>query len=348
MTDPSPVVPPALDRRRRPLRSLRISVTDRCNLRCAYCMPEEEYVWLPRRHLLSFEEIDRLVDRFMALGVDKLRITGGEPLLRQGLPELITRLSRKEGLRELALTTNGVRLTEQAEALKSAGLTRITVSLDTLDPARFRALTRRDALGDTLAGIEAAADAGFEGTKLDTVAMRSRNGDELVQLLEFARKAGVELRFIEYMDVGGATQWNPDEVISRDEILGILTKSFGPIESIPRKDSAPANRYRLGDGTTFGIIASTTAPFCSSCDRARLTSDGTWFTCLYAPTGTDLRGPLRQGASDPELEQRILGIWREREDRGAERRLEERSRGALLGTDALRADPRLEMHTRGG
>lgn len=339
---------PAIDRRRRPLRSLRISVTDRCNLRCAYCMPEEEYVWLPRRHLLTFEEIDRLVDRFMALGVDKLRITGGEPLLRQGLPDLVERLARKPGLRELALTTNGVRLPDLAADLKAAGLTRLTVSLDTLDPERFRALTRRDALGDTLAGIEAAAMAGFEGTKLDTVAMRSRNGDELVALLRFARRAGVELRFIEYMDVGGATRWNFDEVVSRDEILATLEASLGPIEALPRTDSAPANRYRLGDGTLFGIIASTTAPFCSSCDRARLTSDGTWYTCLYAPAGTDLRGPLRQGATDSELEQRILGIWREREDRGAERRLEERSRGALLDPDALRADPRLEMHTRGG
>ena len=226
----------------RPLRNLRISVTDRCNLRCQYCMPEEEYLWLSRDRILTFEEISTLVDVFMALGVDKIRLTGGEPLLRKDLPVLIDMLARKRQLRDLALTTNAVLLTEQAETLRRAGLHRLTTSLDTLDPARFKALTRRDTHARVLAGIEAAVAAGFEGLKIDTVVMRGYNDDELVSLIEFGRRWRAEVRFIEYMDVGGATHWRLDRVFSRLEILERLERHYGPIEPIVEVSSAPALR----------------------------------------------------------------------------------------------------------
>jgi len=332
----------------RPLRNLRLSVTDRCNLRCQYCMPEEEYVWLPRQDLLHFEEIGRLVDVFTGLGVDKVRLTGGEPLLRRDLPLLVRMLAAKPAIRDLALTTNGLLLTALARDLLNAGLHRLTVSLDTLRPERFRALTRRDELAKTLAGITAAIDAGFAGIKLDMVVMRGTNDDEVVDLLEYSRGIGGELRFIEYMDVGGATHWSPDRVVPRAEILARLAKQYGPITPLVEESSAPADRYALSDGTAFGIIASTTAPFCGSCDRSRLTADGLWYLCLYALRGTDLRGPLRGGASDDELANLILPGWRERRDRGAEDRLRLRQRAPLVAADELKKDPHLEMHTRGG
>jgi cyclic pyranopterin phosphate synthase len=335
----------------RPLRNLRISVTDRCNLRCQYCMPEEEYLWLSRDRILTFEEISTLVDVFMALGVDKVRLTGGEPLLRKDLPVLIDMLAQKPPLRDLALTTNAVLLSDQAEALRRAGLHRLTTSLDTLDPARFKALTRRDTHARVLAGIEAAVAAGFEGLKIDTVVMRGYNDDELVPLIEFGRRWRAEVRFIEYMDVGGATHWRLDRVFSRLEILECLERHYGPIEPIVETSSAPALRYRLPDGTTFGIIASTTTPFCHSCDRSRLTADGMWYLCLYATQGTDLRQPLRDGASAAELAEIITAGWTTRRDRGAEARkaLEDAGdRETLVQLDTLRQDPHLEMHTRGG
>jgi cyclic pyranopterin phosphate synthase len=342
---------PALDRLGRPLRNLRLSVTDRCNLRCSYCMPEEDYVWLPRAEILAFEELGRLVDVFHGLGVEKVRLTGGEPLLRRDLEVLVGLLAAK-GLRDLALTTNGILLGEQAPALRAAGLGRLTVSLDTLRPERFRALTRRDELARVLAGLESAHAAGFRGTKLNAVVIRGTNDDELGALLAFARERGLELRFIEYMDVGGATSWKRAEVVSRAEMLAAIERELGPVSPDPAADpGAPAETFRLGDaagGTRFGIIASTTAPFCRACDRARLTADGHFFTCLYAPQGTDLRGPLRAGASADELAARILGIWRERDDRGAEERLGLAERGTLAPKSALRSDPHLEMHTRGG
>jgi cyclic pyranopterin phosphate synthase len=330
------------------LRNLRISVTDRCNLRCAYCMPEEEYVWLPREEILHFEEISRLTDVFIGLGVDKVRLTGGEPLLRRGLPGLIAQLAAKPGLRDLAITTNGVLLAEQAEALKAAGLHRVTVSLDTLDPARFTALTRRTTHAQVLEGIVAAARAGFTGTKLDTVLMRGVNDDEIVPLIEFAKTVPAELRFIEYMDVGGATRWSMDKVVSRRDILDVVRRHYGAVEEIAEVSTAPADRYRLPDGTVFGIIASTTAPFCADCDRSRLTADGLWYLCLYATRGIDLRGPLRRGASGEELAQLITGRWQARTDRGAEERLSLRHRAPLIQIAELRRDPHLEMHTRGG
>ena len=332
----------------RGLRNLRISVTDRCNLRCAYCMPEEEYVWLPRDEILHFEEISRLVDVFIGLGVDKVRLTGGEPLLRRGLPALIRQLATRPGLRDLAITTNGVLLAEQAPALHAAGLHRVTVSLDTLDPRRFTALTRRTTHAQVLEGIAATTRAGFTGTKLDTVVMRGVNDEEIVPLIEFARTVPAEVRFIEYMDVGGATNWSMSKVVSRREILDRVAGHYGSVEEIVEASTAPADRYRLPDGTTFGIIASTTAPFCSDCDRSRLTADGLWFLCLYARSGIDLRGPLRRGASTEELTALITGGWRGRVDRGAEERLSLRDRSPLIQIAELRRDPHLEMHTRGG
>jgi len=305
-------------------------------------MPEEDYVWLPNAEILSFEEVSALVDRFIALGVRKVRLTGGEPLLRRDLPELVKLLASKP-LEDLALTTNGVLLEQQASALREAGLHRVTVSLDTLKPARFVALTRRDAHAKVLAGIEAARSAGLP-LKLDCVALKGLNDDELKPLLDFGAAHGAEVRFIEYMDVGGATLWSRAQVLSRAEILAQL----GGVPVVEDR-WAPAERFRLPDGRIYGIIASTTAPFCRTCDRARLTADGMFFTCLYAKTGVDLKRPLRAGASDGELEALVRGVWTKRSDRGAEERLKLREqRAPLLPADELQKDPHLEMHTRGG
>ncbi len=335
----------------RPLRNLRLSVTDRCNLRCNYCMPEEEYVWLAREHLLTFEELSRLVEVFVSVGVTRIRLTGGEPLLRRDLDVLVAELARKPGIRDLAMTTNGLLLAEQADALKRAGLHRVTVSLDTLDPRRFERLTRREGHDRVLAGLEAARRAGFRGTKLDAVVMRGVNDDEIGALLRFARSIGAEMRFIEYMDVGGATRWTREQVVSRAEILAAVERELGPWSPIvpsEEEGSAPAERFRLADGTTFGVIASTTAPFCGRCDRSRLTADGVWYLCLYAASGLDLRSPLRRGASDDELRARLVPTWRRRDDRGAEERLALHDRTASQPAAALKGDPHLEMHTRGG
>ena len=336
-----------LDRHQRPLRNLRLSVTDRCNLRCSYCMPEAEYAWLPREDILHFEEIERLVDVFVSLGVDKVRLTGGEPLLRRGVPELVRRLASRRAIADLAMTTNGVLLAANAGGLKEAGLHRLTVSLDTLHADRFKALTRYDELDRVLAGIAEAAPL-FPGLKIDTVVIRGVNDDELVSLIEFGRGHGAEVRFIEYMDVGGATHWSMDRVVSRREMLERLDAHYGAIEPIVESSSAPADRFRLPDGTVFGIISSTTEPFCHACDRSRLTADGLWYLCLYANHGTDLRKVLRSGASDEELAETIRSIWTRRADRGAEFRLASGDRSSLIPLERLKRDPHLEMHTRGG
>jgi len=340
--------PPYVDTLGRPLRNLRISVTDRCNLRCQYCMPEEEYVWLPREDLLTFEEVSALVDVFAGLGVDKVRLTGGEPLLRRDLPRLVRLLAAKPRIRDLAITTNGVLLSEQARVLYEAGLHRVTVSLDTLRPERFRRLTRRDDHAKVLEGIDAVGQAGFKGLKLDSVVMLGTNDDELVDLLEYGKRVGAEVRFIEYMDVGGATLWSMDAVLPRAGILERLERHYGRIEPVIEESTAPADRFVLPDGTIFGIISSTTAPFCRSCDRSRLTADGMWYLCLYAKIGTDLRGPLRAGASKDELKALIIPTWQRRADRGAEERLAVVDRAPLVQIGELRKDPHLEMHTRGG
>jgi len=331
----------------RPLRNLRVSVTDRCNLRCAYCMPEQDYVWLPRQDVLQFEEIEALVDVFLDEGVNKVRLTGGEPLLRRDLPVLVRRLAGRARIRDLALTTNGVLLSEHAQALKDAGLHRITVSLDTLHHDRFRSLARFDELDRVIAGIDAAS-ALFGGVKLDTVVIRGVNDDELVDLIDFGRARNAEVRFIEYMDVGGATQWSMDRVVSRTQMLDIIARRYGPPAPIIEDSSAPARRYRLEDGTIFGIIASTTAPFCSDCDRSRLTADGMWYLCLYATEGKDLRRALRSGAPRDEIASSIRSVWQQRRDRGAEERLTSGARSTLIPLDRLKKDPHLEMHTRGG
>jgi GTP 3',8-cyclase len=338
----------------RPLKNLRLSVTDRCNLRCEYCMPEDDYVWLPREDVLHFEETSALVDVFLSLGVDKIRLTGGEPLLRRDVPALVRMIADKPGLNDLALTTNGVLLADQVDALKAAGLGRITVSLDTLRRDRFRALTRFDQLDAVHAGI-AAARRVYGAIKIDTVVIKGVNDDELVDLIEYGRTVNGEVRFIEYMDVGGATRWSPARVVSRQEILDALARRYGRIEPLAEISSAPADRYALRDGTsfeiitTFGIISSTTEPFCRSCDRSRLTADGMWYLCLYATRGIDLRGVLRRGATPGELREIISGGWRSRDDRGAEERLALGDRRALIPVqDLLKRDPHLEMHTRGG
>jgi len=336
------------DVRGRVLRNLRISVTDRCNLRCGYCMPEEEYVWLPREDILHFGEVAALTDVFLDLGVDKVRLTGGEPLLRRDLPRLVAMLGGRPRIRDLAMTTNGVLLAEHAPALRAAGLHRVTVSLDTLDAARFARLTNRSTHAQVLEGIASLGPAGFTGTKLDTVVIRDVNDDELGDLIEFGKRVPAEVRFIEYMDVGGATRWSPDQVVSRTEMLERLEARYGRIEPIVEASTAPADRFRLPDGATFGIISSTTAPFCADCDRSRLTADGLWYLCLYATRGIDLRGPLRGGAGPEELRALITGGWRARTDRGAEDRLALGNRQPLVQIGGLKRDPHLEMHTRGG
>ena len=341
--------PPLADRLGRPLGSLRVSVTDRCNMRCSYCMPEAEYEWLPRAQILTFEEITRLVGVFAGLGVTKVRLTGGEPLLRHDLAQLVHMIHTDSRVTDQALTTNGVLLARHAAQLKAAGLGRVTVSLDTLRPDRMERFARSARHADVVAGIGAAQGAGFERLKINTVVVRGFNDDELVDLIEFARARDAEVRFIEYMDVGGATRWSIDRVVPQQEMLDRLGHHYGAISALTGDDPhAPAERFALPDGTTFGIIASTTAPFCRACDRSRITADGQWLLCLYAAGGVDLREPLRAGASDAELAAVIRAGWEGRTDRGAEARLATPERRPLYQVSGLRADPHREMHTRGG
>lgn len=332
----------------RALSSLRVSVTDRCNLRCRYCMPLEDYTWLPGERMLSAEEIARVVEVFTVVGAKRVRLTGGEPLLRRELPDIVRRLAANPAIEDLAMTTNGVLLADRTQELRDAGLGRVTVSLDTLRPDRFAVITRRDELARVLEGIDAASRAGFAPLKLDAVIMRGVNDDELPDLIEFGKRVRAEIRFIEYMDVGGAIEWSPRRVVSRAEMLATLAARYGATTPLDEGGSAPAERFRLADGTVFGVIASTTTPFCRSCDRSRLTADGIWFLCLYATSGVDLRGPLRGGATPAELAAQIAAVWRARDDRGAELRLAQRDRGVFVPLDQLRRDPHLEMHTRGG
>jgi cyclic pyranopterin phosphate synthase len=337
------------DRLDRSLKSLRVSLIDMCNLRCNYCMPEEEYAWLPRDDILTVDEIGRLVAAFADLGVDKVRLTGGEPLMRREAAHVVERLAAIPGIRDLSMTTNGVLLDRHAERLRRAGLHRVTVSLDTLRTDRFRQLTRRDQLSHVIRGIETAATAGFVSLKVNTVVIRSYNDDEIVQLIEFGKTTSAEIRFIEYMDVGGATRWTLGLVVPRAEILERLEKHYGAVEALGGDGTAPAERYALPDGTPFGIVASTTEPFCRTCDRSRITADGLWFLCLYAANGLDLRSPLRGGASTEELKELIAEAWLGRVDRGAEERKRLNSqRGPLYQIEDLRQDPHREMHTRGG
>jgi len=338
-----------VDQLDRPLRCLRISVTDRCNLRCNYCMPEPDYVWLPKPELLDFDEICRLAHCFSRVGVDRIRITGGEPLLRRDLSKLVHMLAATPCITDLSITTNGVLLAEQARGLADAGLDRITVSLDTLRADRFEQLTRRRDLDKVLNGIDEARHAGLgERMKIDAVVLRGINDDELLDLLDFGTQVGAEVRFIEYMDVGGATQWTPQAVVSRDEMLSRIAEGHGPATALANRGPAPAERFVLSNGTVFGIIASTSAPFCASCDRSRVTADGSWYHCLYASDGFDLKRQLRSGQSDDDIVEGLVSCWQRRHDRGAEQRAGMTDRRSFVPVEALRADPRLEMHTRGG
>ena len=336
------------DTKKRPLESLRISVTDRCNLRCDYCMPEESYNWLERQDILSFEELSRLADTFIHLGVKRIRLTGGEPLLRKDLPDLIKLLSQKPGLEDLALTTNGTLLSEFAQELRASGLHRITLSLDTLDPHTFETLTRRAQLKTTLEGLIAAKEAGFSAIKVNTVLIRGVNDHEIVPLLRFAQEHDLIPRFIEYMDVGGATMWDESKVIPQEEILKKIEREFGPVLPVRTHKASPARAYMLDNGTTFGIIASTTAPFCGTCDRIRLTADGNLVTCLYAKNGFDIRTPLRNHQTETQIRQTLRQLWGTRTDSGADDRLHMPHRGPSVPLPILQNNPHLEMHTRGG
>jgi cyclic pyranopterin phosphate synthase len=311
-------------------------------------MPERDYVWLPRESILSFEEINRLVEIFLGLGVEKVRLTGGEPLLRHDLPTLIAQLHRHDRLRDIALTTNGILLARYADELRRAGLDRVTISLDTLRPDRMLEFARSGRHADVLEGIGAALRAELTPIKLNVVVIRGYNDDELVELIEFARRNQAEVRFIEYMDVGGATEWSMDQVVGRGEILERVGRHYGPVAAVPRNDWAPAEQFQLKDGSSFGVVASTTAPFCRTCDRSRLTADGSWLLCLYGENGLDLREALRSGCSDAAIAALIADAWSSRVDRGAELRAESPDRGALYQLESLQADPHREMHTRGG
>ena len=313
------------DRLGRPVRDLRISVTDRCNFRCVYCMPKEvygrDYAFLPRSELLTFEEIERVARAFVALGVEKIRITGGEPLVRRELDRLIAKLAVL-GAGDLTLTTNGALLAAQAQALADAGLTRVTVSLDSLDDATFRAMNDVDfPVERVLAGIEAAAAAGLAPVKVNVVLKRGVNEDGIVDLARYFRGSGHVPRFIEYMDVGHTNGWRLDDVVPAAEIVRRIGDEF-PLEPVdPAYRGEVAQRYRYADGAgEVGVIASVTQPFCGDCTRARLSADGKLYTCLFAVRGHDLRALLRGGASDAELADAISAVWRVRDDRYSELR----------------------------
>ena len=323
------MTPPArfLDQLGRPLGDLRVSVTDRCNFRCRYCMPREsfgtEHAFLPRSELLSFEEVTRLV-RVLGGAVRKVRLTGGEPLLRKDVAQLIAMLKREASV-EVALTTNGVLLPKLAAALASAGLERLTVSLDALDDAVFRAVTDADyGVSDVLAGIDSAVRAGFERVKVNCVVRRGLNESQILPLARHFHGTPHVLRFIEYMDVGATNGWRSQQVLSAAEIVELIDREL-PLEATPRtQGSDVAERYRYRDGGgEIGVIASVTRPFCGDCTRLRLSADGQLFTCLFAAFGSDIRGPLRSGASDPELHELVRRIWERRADRYSELRAEQ-------------------------
>jgi cyclic pyranopterin phosphate synthase len=311
-------------------------------------MPEEDYDWLPKEGILSFDEIERAVRAFCQFGVRSVRLTGGEPLLRGDLPELVARIAALPLVEDLAMTTNATQLARRADELRRAGLQRVTISLDSLKAERFEALTRRDTHANVLQGIRKAATVGFEAVKLNSVIMRGFNDDELVDLLEFGREFGAEVRFIEYLDVGGATHWSQSEVVAQNEILTRLAAHYGPIEREFGQGAAPAARFRLEDGTRFGIVSSVTEPFCGACDRSRLTADGLWYLCLYAQQGIDLKPLLYEGEDPQVLLERIQAQWTGRKDKSAEERAGDPERGALYQVEELQADPHREMHTRGG
>lgn len=349
MTQPETTIPTTItDTFNRALRDLRISVTDRCNFRCGYCMPAEVfnqgYRFMPRAELLSFEEITRIARIMVRLGVTKLRITGGEPLVRQQVEQLVAMLAQIEGADDLAMTTNGVFLPQKAAALADAGLKRITVSLDSLDDAVFRKMNGGRAGVDTvLKGIEAAEKAGLTPIKINAVVQRGLNDHTVVDLARYCRDHGYIVRFIEYMDVGTMNGWRLDDVVPADEIVERIDAEI-PLEELPPNyHSEVAKRYRFRDdpnGGEIGLITSVTKPFCGACSRLRLSPEGQMFTCLFGTHGTDLREPLRAGADDAELENIIRGMWGRRKDRYSEIR-------ASL-TEADRMSNKVEMYHIGG
>jgi cyclic pyranopterin phosphate synthase len=318
----------------RPLRDLRLSVIDRCNFRCPYCMPRErfhdQYRFLKSTERLEFDELLRLTRLFLQLGVVKLRITGGEPLLRGGLSDLIGDLTTLEGLEDVALTTNGVLLRQQAAQLRAAGLSRVTVSLDSLDPQVFAQMSGGyGSVQEVLEGIEAARGAGLAPVKINTVVERGLNDHTVLDLIERFRGTGIVVRFIEYMDVGNRNDWVRERVVSSQELLARVTTRWRVEPLEPSYVGEVARRYRFEDGGgEIGFISSVTQPFCGDCSRARLSSDGKFYTCLFASQGTDLRGLLRGGASDEELLTLIRAVWERRADRYSEIRDRLRARGA--------------------
>ncbi len=334
---------PLLDRMGRPIRDLRISVTDRCNFRCIYCMPREvfgpSYEFLSRDQVLSFEEIHRLAGLFVEAGVEKIRITGGEPLLRREVEKLVAMLAGLEGLSDLTMTTNASLLPGKAAALKEAGLHRVTVSMDALDDAVFRAMSDVQIPVDTvLEGIARAEEVGLSPVKVNMVVKRGVNEDQILEMSEHFRGTGHILRFIEFMDVGNSNGWRMEDVVPAREIRDVIHDRW-PIEPLePNYKGEVANRYRYLDGAgEVGIIASVTQPFCSDCNRVRLTADGELFTCLFARRGHDFRALLREGATDSEIADRLEAIWTDRADRYSELR--------SLATIDL---PRVEMSRIGG
>ena len=338
---------PLADTLARPLRDLRISVTDRCQFRCTYCMPREvfgrDFVFLPREQLLTFEELTRLAQVFSGLGVRKLRLTGGEPLLRRDLEKLVAMLARVGGIDDIALTTNGALLAGKARALAAAGLRRVTVSLDSLDDTVFMALN--DAgfpAARVLEAIAAAAGAGLAPVKVNMVVRRGVNEQSVLPMAAHFRRSGHVLRFIEYMDVGTTNGWRLEEVVPAAEIISLIGGQW-PLEAVaPAYPGEVASRYHYRDGAgEIGVIASVTQPFCRSCTRARLSADGQLYTCLFAGAGHDLRGPLRAGASDQALREQISSIWTRRTDRYSEQRTRQTGR-------TQQVKPKVEMSHIGG
>ncbi len=335
-----------LDTLGRALRDLRISVIDNCNLRCTYCMPQEKfgegYRFLSKDELLTFDEIVRLAELFTGLGAKKIRITGGEPLLRKGLPELIERLAAIEGVEDLALTTNGLLLRSQAPALREAGLGRLTVSLDSLDDAVFGRMNGRGVrVAHVLEGIEAARSAGFESIKINTVVQKGVNDDVALALAEHFRGSGCIVRFIEFMDAGNRNRWGLNEVVPSKTLMERIHARYPlrPVEKHYRGEVASRYAYEDGAGEV-GFISSVTESFCGGCTRARLSANGKLYTCLFAGTGTDLKTPLRSGDSDEALLDRLVGLWRARDDRYSELR-------AAMGEEE-RHEYKVEMYEIGG
>ena len=330
----------------RPLKDLRISVTDRCNFRCTYCMPYDEYVWIDKHEILSLEEITRLARQFVRLGVEKIRLTGGEPLLRRGLAKLVRELAALAGLKDLCLTTNGALLADQAGALAAAGLKRINVSLDTLDPEKFKRIRQRGDLARVLDGLFAAKAHGLKPIKINAVIERGVNDDDIIPLVEFARKHEFAMRFIEYMDVGNSNNWISEKMVSKREIIEKINSLY-PLKEVGRdQGSAPAVDYEFVDGAgDVGVIASVTEPFCSSCTRARLTADGKLVTCLFSDHGHDLKSLLRNGATDEQVAEVIGNIWNKRTDRYSDERFE-----AMHSPGGYQAKEhrKIEMITLGG